>query len=350
MAELLVDEPVDLRVISRKGDERRWIDKGITDVHGLVAPARPLRLAQERFLLGRRGPVTECDVWHGPHYTMPHSRKGATVVTICDMTFFTNPEWHERRKVPFFRNAIRYAAEHADGLIAISEFTKRQFLELCPTDTPVTVATLGVELERFRPLESDEVTQSAFDLEVPYILCVGTLEPRKGLDVLLESFRQIASDVPDVELWVVGQMGWGVEDWKARVASHPYASRVRTLGYVADDELPKLVRHARALAYPSRGEGFGLPVIEGLASGVPVVTTAGTVMEEIAQGHAHLVPIGDAEALATALTTELTRSEADRAERGRQARLHAELFTWDATAKAHVRAYQDAFERRSGKL
>ena len=339
LAGLLAQRQSPLRVSSRRGDEQRWRDLGIAEVRGVVPSARPLRVAYEALWAGHSSTVTGCDVWHGPHYTMPRRSSTPTVVTICDMTFFTNPEWHESTKVPFFRQAIRYAARHADGLVAISDFTRRQFLEIFP-DAPLPhVAPLGVDLERFRPETEFERSRSE---GVPYILCVGTLEPRKGLDVLIEGFTEVATEVDDVELWIVGQLGWGVEEFRQRLSSHPFASRIKTLGYVDDAELPELFRGAQVVAYPSRGEGFGLPVLEAMASGVPVVTTSGTVMADIAGGHAHLVPIGDASALAASCRSVLVEDLATRRAWTAAARTHAETYTWSACVDQHVVAYESA--------
>jgi len=126
---------------------------------------------------------------------------------IHDLTFLTNPEWHERSKVPFFRRAIAYAATHADVLVTISEFTARQLDEQVPEHAPVVVATLGVDLERFSAdssgdaellralgLAAERPTYSSWDFE-----------PRKGIDVLLDAFEEIARRDDDVELWLAGQ-------------------------------------------------------------------------------------------------------------------------------------------------
>ncbi len=143
----------------------------------------------------------------------------------------------------------------------------------------------------------EKVTTISFAASVarpafPYVFFVGTIEPRKGLDVLLAAYRELASADADVELWLAGQAGWGVGAIEQLVVEHPYANRIKRLGFVDDDVLPALLRRARAVAYPSRGEGFGLPVLEAMACGSSVVTSAGTVMEEIAGNGARLVPIG----------------------------------------------------------
>ena len=170
------------------------------------------------------------------------------------------------------------------------------------------------------------------------------MEPRKGLDVLLEAFTEIASRDGEVELWLAGQVGWGEGPIESRLGANPYRARIRRLGFVDDDVLPALYRHARAVAYPSRGEGFGLPVLEAMACGAQVVTTTDTVMAEVALDAARLVPIGDASALAEELTAAMTASDDERAVWSRRARTRAETFTWDTCVERHVAAYELALE------
>jgi alpha-1,3-rhamnosyl/mannosyltransferase len=125
---------------------------------------------------------------------------------------------------------------------------------------------------------------------------------------------------------------------------HPFATRIRRLGFVADDVLPALYRHARAVAYPSRGEGFGLPVLEALACGASVVTSADTVMAEVAGSAASLVPVGDFVAVANALERAVSLSRNERAHVAEQATAQAGRYTWETSVATHVVAYQLAAE------
>jgi glycosyltransferase involved in cell wall biosynthesis len=307
-----------------------------------VPRARALRLVYEATRLGTSDVARHADVWHGPHYTMP--RRGATpcVVTIHDMTFFTNPEWHERAKVAFFRRAITYAATHAKAIVSVSEYTARLIDEILVGHAPVVVAPLGVDLERFHLDETGDVEvleKHSLATSIPYFLFVGTFEPRKGIDVLLEAFSDVAAVDPDVQLWLAGQHGWGVEEVEARLTTHPAASRIRRLGFVPDAALAPLLRQAKAAVYPSRGEGFGLPVLEALACGVPVITTRDTVMQEVAGSAASLTTSGSAPDLANALAQLLMLSEEDRARTALVGRERAETFTWARCVDQHLVAY-----------
>ena len=336
---------IDTTLVARRDDAQRWSTwSPEARVVPLVPTSRLHRLAYEGWRMGSSPTVRGVDVWHAPHYTMPHRTMTPTVVTIHDLTFFTNPEWHERPKVEFFRRAIRYAARHADVLLCVSEMTASLLDVIVPDHARVVVAPHGVDLERFSlDARGDHAVLTSLGLaSSPYILFVGTVEPRKGLDVLLESFREVAAREPSVELLIAGQAGWGMSDLATRIDHHEAASRIRRLGFVDDAVLPALMRQARVVAYPSRGEGFGLPVLEALACGATVITSRDTVMQEIAGDAALLTRIGDHDDLAGALLGALASSEAERAERASTARRRAVLFTWDASLEQHRVAYNFA--------
>lgn len=346
LARRLPEVDVTTTLVTRRGDTDRWRDVSPrAEVIGLVPNGRVARLANEAWALGRSPVARAADVWHAPHYTMPRRRSTPTVVTIHDLTFFTNPEWHQRSKVAFFRRAVKYSTQHARVLVSVSAFSARLLEEIFPAHAPIVVAPLGVELARFDTLDlHDESTFRDYGLEVdvPFIFFVGTFEPRKGLDVLLEAFREIARCDNEVELWLAGQAGWGVGPIEAQIGTHPFHARIRRLGFVDDALLPALFRRARAVAYPSRGEGFGLPVLEAMACGASVVTTKDTVMAEVAGDAARLVPVGNAEALAAALLDVLETSEDDRRQWSRRARERSEHFTWEACVAQHLVAYEQA--------
>jgi len=340
---------IDTTLVCRRGDRSRWsaLSPG-SSIAPVVPNARLLRLAYEARALGTSAPARNCDLWHSPHYTMPRRRLKPTVVTIHDLTYFTNPEWHERSKVLFFSRAITYAAQHADALISVSDFTARQLEEYFPEHAPLVVAPLGVDLERFTPDASDDdelFQRHQLPTGVPYVFYLGTVEPRKGIDVLLSAFTQLAGEHPTAQLWLAGQAGWGLNEFEAQLSAHPAAQRIRRLGFVDDDVLPALLRQARVVAYPSRGEGFGLPVLEALACGAMVVTSARTVMAEVASGAATLVHIGDVQELTSALDELLSVSDRYRSSRALRARTRAQEFTWEATMVKHLEAYELALGR-----
>ncbi len=346
LAHRLPDASVTTTLVTRRGDTRRWRGRSPqAEVKGLVPNGRVARLAYEAWLVGASRTARGADIWHAPHYTMPRRGSTPTVVTIHDLTFFTNPEWHERSKVAFFRRAITYSAQHARVLVSVSDFSARLLEATIPAHAPIVVAPLGVELALFQPEDRDDesiLRGHGLRADVPYIFFVGTVEPRKGLDVLIEAFREIAQHDLEVELWLAGQAGWGDGPIEARIEAHPYHARIRRLGFVDDALLPVLYRHARVVAYPSRGEGFGLPVLEAMACGASVVTTRETVMAEVAGDGARLVPVGNAEALAESLVEALGSSDDERRQWSSRARKRAEHFTWEACVAQHLVAYEQA--------
>lgn len=348
LAARLPARDVDTTLVTRRDDAQRWSERSPRAAIASIVPnARAARLTYEAWVLGTSHTARDVQLWHGPHYTMPRRGATPTVVTIHDLTFFTNPEWHERTKVTFFRRAVTFAAEHARVLVSVSAYSARLLEEILPAHAPIVVAPLGVDLDLFRPDGVDDesaLQRQSLNVDVPYVFFVGTVEPRKGLDVLLEAFSEVARENADVELWLAGQAGWGVGVFTSQLDEHPFKDRIRRLGFVGEEVLPTLYRRAKVVAYPSRGEGFGLPVLEAMACGASVVTTAGTVMAEVAGDGARLVPVGDASTLASALIEGIHAGDAERATLGERARARAEHYTWDSCVDQHLVAYNMALE------
>jgi glycosyltransferase involved in cell wall biosynthesis len=346
-------EELVLELLCRRADGRRWrLANPSARIHEIIPNPRPARLAYEATLLRRRIAALGVSVHHGPHYTLPRGCPVPTVVTIHDLTFFDHPEHHEAIKVRFFQSAIRAAARNAMVIVCVSGRTAERFQARFETKAPVLVAPHGIDHQRFAPTErapgSDRAIVERLGLEPtrPRIIQVGTLEPRKGISTLLSAFEQLSASEPDCELVYVGQRGWGIEAFDRELAASPVRERVKVLGYVEDEDLPALLRSGSVLAYPSVDEGFGLPALEGLACAVPVVTTRGSVMEELCGAAAWLVEAGDPSQLAEALLEVLNAPEALRTERAAQGRARAGEFTWAKTAQRHVAAYELAASLR----
>jgi glycosyltransferase involved in cell wall biosynthesis len=269
------------------------------------------------------------------------------VVTIHDLTFLDNQSWHEPAKVAFFRRAIKVAARRADALIAVSQATGDRLQALLSPRAPVYVIPHGVDTFRFHPtdpadpagVETDAAALRRLRVECPYVLFVGTLEPRKDVPTLVRAFDTVAGSNPDVTLVLAGAPGWGAAAVHAAIGAAKFAGRIMTTGYVSDDDKAVLLRHAAAVAYPSLKEGFGLPALEALASGAPLVTTSGSVMASLAKGAALTIPAGDATSLAEALEASLLGGTAA-AERRRRGLEIAAAHTWDASAAAHADVYR----------
>jgi glycosyltransferase involved in cell wall biosynthesis len=336
---------IELHLLARRGDGQRWSEwaPGVP-VHALVPGSRPARLVWEQTRAPRVARDLGIDVWHGPHYTMPLGIDVPAVVTVHDMTFFDHPEWHERTKVAYFRRMIAASSQRAAVLLAVSEHTARRLTDLLHPDAPVVVASHGVDRERFRAdadVAADLAALGHLGIAPPYLAFAGTLEPRKDVPTLIDAFARVAPDRPDLRLVVAGADGWGAAAVREAAARSGVTTRILRTGYFPGDALPALFRRAEAVVYPSLEEGFGLPALEAMACGTPVVTTTGSAMEEVVADAGRLVPPGEPAALAAAVTTVL--DDAGEAARLRTAGpQRAAQFTWDASVRAHVDAYRTA--------
>jgi glycosyltransferase involved in cell wall biosynthesis len=266
------------------------------------------------FVLGR---TRNADVLHCPTYRGPLQSALPLVVTVHDLAVFRHPGAFNRWTRTYSPRFVPRVLAAARRIIAVSEFTRRELVELLRVpEEKIRVVPNGVD---------EEFTREGPAAKGDYVLAVGTLEPRKNLPRLVEAARR-----SDVELRVVGARGWG--------GVEVGGNGVRWLGEVSDAELARLYRGARCLAYPSLYEGFGIPVLEAMACGTPVVTTRGTAMEEVADGAAVLVDASDPAELAAGI--ERAAAERDRlVPRGLE---RARDFRWDAVAAATVAVYREA--------
>ncbi len=322
---------------------------GSLTIEACAPRSRVARLAWEQARLPSLLAANAPAVHHAPHYTMPERARLPRVVTIHDLTFFDHPEWHERTKVPFFRRAIRRAALGADALVCVSERTEQRLIELLAPSAPVFVVPHGVDAERFRPLgdssEEDELL-ARYGVRTPYLAFVGTIEPRKAVPVLVEAFDLLASSHPELQLVLAGGEGWGTDASASAIAHARHGSRIVRTGYVHDDDLPALLRRSAAAVYPALLEGFGLPALEAMASGVPLVTTSGSVMSELAAGAAWEAEPGSASSLAEAIECAL----AGGTEVARRVQLGlsvAARCTWEVSAGRHMEVYRFAARRET---
>jgi len=253
-------------------------------------------------------------------------------------------------KVEFFQRMIRASVERADILVAVSNDTAERLRRILQPTRPIVVAPHGVDRGRFRPagrqelVDADLAALAAVDVAPPFLAFVGTLEPRKNVPGLVEAFTAVAPRHPGLRLVLAGRAGWAADEVDRAVRRSEFRDRIRVLGYVDVEMLPALYRQAAAVVYPSIAEGFGLPALEALACGAPLVTTTGTPMAEVTGEAAILVPPEDEKRLVEAIHRVLTSDRLVRGLREAGPRVAAR-YSWGLCARAHLDAYAAAVGR-----
>ncbi len=287
------------------------------------------------------------DVLHSPHYTFPALHQVPVVVTLHDATFFSHPQAHSPLKQKFFTSAIRRAVRRADALVVPSQATRDETIKYVGGDPErFHVAYHGVDTSVFHPVDDAERARVAASLGLEgrrYIGFLGTLEPRKNVPNLVRAWASVFRDCEDAPALVLaGGPGWD-EDIEPALAQVPRHLTVLRPGYLPLEDLPGFLSGCEILAYPSIGEGFGLPVLEAMACGAAVLTTRELSLPEVG-GDAVAYCGSDAQAIARGLVV-LDAQPERRRELGAAALERAAEFTWRASAQAHVEAYHAAMAR-----
>ena len=309
-------------------------------------PARWFQRMSERFDVPRVEWFARSDVLFAPNFVPPPTRSRRLVVTVHDLAFRLFPQTAPHSTRSWLARIERTLAQ-ASRIITVSESTRRDLLELYDVDPGrVSVIPLGVDRARFRPSERDaiDLVRSRFGLNGPYLLYLGGIEPRKNLRSVLVAFARLG---PDVRLVIAGSgVEWNPEGpvllQKALDSLPPEARRrvVRT-GYVSEGDKVALLSGAGALVYPSLYEGFGLPVLEAMACGTPVVTSDRSSLPEVAGEGALYVDPSDPEVIAAAIEMVLSDSQL-RTQLRETGMEQAARFTWEETARRTVEVLREA--------
>ncbi|MGE0041760.1 MAG: glycosyltransferase family 4 protein [Vicinamibacterales bacterium] len=285
------------------------------------------------------------DVAHSPTPLLLPARRAARVVTVHDLDFLDHPE---RATGEMRRDYPRLARDHAhraDRVIAVSAYTARQVtarlgvppakISVCSAGPPAWTAAVAAE-------------RAARQAPGGCVLFVGTLEPRKNVGGLLDAYEALVARRPDAPpLCLAGRAGAAAMPWLERVGQPPFNGRVRVTGYVLPDQRPALYRDARMLVLPSFEEGFGLPVLEAMACGVPVVVSDRGALPEVAGAAARPVDPDDHEALAAAMAALLDDDAA--ADASRRGAAEAARYSWTTAAAAAREAYRLALDAREAR-
>lgn len=344
----LVRSGVPLAVVCQPRDRAVFEAAGVTRVLE-IAPwggRASGRLVWEQLVLPGLARRAGAAVIHSPHYTFPLLTRRRRVVTVHDLTFFSAPELHGRVKRVFFRTWIRAAKLFGVTVVTPSRTTADEYLRVTRADpAQVVAAPLGYDTEIFHPPTAAEIERFADGLDprpaAGWIAFLGTVEPRKNVTALVEGYVEAMRARPlgaRPALLLAGGSGWDASAPVAVARAVAAGFDVRMLGYLPLDELRSLLGGSVLTAYPSLGEGFGLPVLEAMACGSCVLTTRRLSLPEVGGDAVSYTDI-DSASIAEALSA-LVDHPAERARLSSAGRQRAAQFTWAACAARHREAYE----------
>ncbi len=338
-----IDRAVDLAVVCQRTDHDRY-SRMLTEAHVVAAPAaaahRPARLAWEQTGLPLLAQQLSVEVLHSPFYTCPLRAGCPVTVTVHDATFFTEPEHYDKSRGTFFRSAIKTSLRRAERVIVPSKATRDELIRLLDADpTRIDVAYHGVDHNAFHlPSEEEKArVRARLGITSPYIAFLGAKEPRKNVPNLIRAWITAVKDRQEPPALVIAG-GQGHDDEIDRVAAEvPAHLRLLRPGYLRYADLPGFLGGAVLCAYPSHGEGFGLPILEAMACGAPVLTTPRLSLPEVG-GDAVAYTKPDAEQIALDLTALLDDPQR-RATLSAAGLARAKEFSWASSAEAHVASW-----------
>lgn len=338
---------LELVLAAQRTDLERYT-RMLPGVEVVAAPAavahRPARLAWEQTGLPLLAQQVRAEVLHSPFYTCSLRAKCPVTVTVHDATFFTEPEHYDKSRRTFFRSAIKTSLRRAARVIVPSKATRDELIRLLEADpTRIDVAYHGVDHGAFHPPSEEEQARVRARLGLgrqPYIAFLGAKEPRKNVPNLIRGWVAAVREWPEPPALVVAG-GQGHDDEIDSAATEvPTHLRLLRPGYLRYADLPGFLGGALVAAYPSYGEGFGLPILEAMACGTPVLTTPRLSLPEVggdAVAYTSEDPVQIAADLAALLHDEQRRVALAKAGFDR-----AKEFTWESSAEVHLAAWSRA--------
>ena len=343
---------VDLAVACQRADDERYgrLAPGAKVVAGPVGLGhRTERLAWEQDGLPLVAEQVGADVLHMPNYSMPLRPGLPTVVTVHDLSFFTDPERYTQVNGVSLKSATKTSVRQADRLIVPSNATRDELIRVLDAEPgKIDVAYHGVDHRLFHRPDEVQVRRVTARLGLhgrPYVAFLGSLAPRKNAPALVSGWATAVADLPEPPALVLGGGGGWSQELDEAIARVPAHLRLVRPGYLPFADLPGFLGGAVVVAAPSRGEGFGLPVLEAMACGAPVLTTYRTSLPEVG-GDAVAYTEPEADSIAVALRALLEDPER-RAALSAAGYARAQDFTWAASASAHMASYKRAADQRS---
>lgn len=317
--------------------------------HGRGTSSRLLRglgreLVYFPFQLPRRAGRLRLDVLHCPAPLAPVRSPVPTVITLHDVLGFDHPEWFTRALALQWRLVLTRALRRASCVLVPSTHTHDRLVARLGLDEErIRLVRLGVD-PQFTPGEAPDGLLERLGLEGPFVLTVGTLQPRKNVETAVQAFERLAAAGAEQRLAIVGGRGWRDNALAELIRRSPAADRIVMTGRVGDDDLVGLYRAADCFVFPSRYEGFGFPPLEAMACHTPVISSDRTSLPEVVGDAALLVDPDDVHAIERALTDLLSSPElrAELVERGRR---RVAQFTWSRCAELTAEAYRSALGR-----
>ncbi|GAA1796519.1 glycosyltransferase family 1 protein [Luedemannella flava] len=332
---------VDLVVVCQRADVERYermIDLGEVIAAPAAVTHRPARLAWEQTGLPLLAQQVGAQVLHAPFYTCPLRAGCPVTVTVHDMTFFTEPEHYDKSRRTFFRSAIKTSLRRADRVIVPSKATRDELIRLLDADPArIDVAYHGVDPAAFHAPAAEEKARVRARLglvDTTYVAFLGAKEPRKNVPNLIRGWVSAVTDRSDPPALVIAGGQGHDDEIDQAVAEVPSRLRVLRPGYLRFADLPGFLGGALVAAYPSYGEGFGLPILEAMACGAPVLTTPRLSVPEVG-GDAVAYTGPEPDEISAALT-RLLDDENLRSSLAGAGLARAKEFSWDTSAEAHV--------------
>lgn len=286
-------------------------------------------------------------LFHGTNYEIPLLSKCPTILSIHDLSQLLYPETHLAQSVRRARYRLPLMARAATKIITATEYVKNEVVEHLKVNPAKIAVTPYAPRRMFGPLSRSETeeTRTRLSIEENFILFVGTIEPRKNLITLLGALSEILKSTDlRPQLVIAGQEGWLTGETMNYVESERLADRVKFTGYITDEDLRALYACCTVCVYPSLYEGFGLPPLEAMSCGAPVIASNVASLSEAVGDAARLVPPTDTQKLAQAIV-EMIRDEATRSHFSHAGLKHASQFTWERTARLTLEIYRGALSQ-----